>query len=166
MTILGIDPGYATLGYGVIKYKNGNLKEINHGIISTSSSTAFSKRLEIIYDSLKKVLYSHKIESVAIEKLYFQNNQKTAIDVSQARGVAILASQKANTTIYEYTPLQVKMSVTGSGKAPKLQVMNMVKKLLSLQKIPTPDDAADSLAIAICHAHAIGFSKLNLNKSL
>ncbi|MDR1466925.1 MAG: crossover junction endodeoxyribonuclease RuvC [Oscillospiraceae bacterium] len=159
MIILGIDPGYATVGYGVINFEFGKFKPIDYGAIFTCPKTPFPKRLEEIYDHFKEILYLHRVDVVSVEKLYFHNNQKTAMDVSQARGVVILAAQKSNVDIFEYTPLEVKMSVTGAGRACKLQVMEMVKRLLLLKKIPKPDDAADALAVAICHAQASGLSR-------
>ena len=153
MIILGIDPGYAIIGWGVIRYERGRFVPIDFGAITTPARMPFTRRLECIYDELTAVLEKHKPDAVAIEKLYFQNNQKTAIDVAQARGVTMLAIHKSGVPIYEYTPLQVKQSITGYGRAEKHQVMEMVKNLLNLSKIPKPDDTADALAIAICHGH-------------
>ena len=161
MRILGIDPGYATVGYGIIEFKNGKYIPINHGAILTSPKCNFSIRLEIIFKKISEILNEYKPEVSAIEKLYFQSNQKTAIDVAQARGVTLLAIQKYNVPIYEYTPLQVKTSVTGYGKAQKNQVMMMTQKLLKLSELPKPDDTADALAIAICHANSSGYHYIN-----
>jgi crossover junction endodeoxyribonuclease RuvC len=158
MIILGIDPGYATLGYGIIDFKNYRFSPKNYGAIITKPDKTFGERILKIYDELMNLLCSDKIEAVAIEKLYFQNNQKTAIYVAQARGVILLAAQKAKIPIYEYTPLQVKMALTGYGQATKSQIMAMTKRILNLNEIPKPDDTADALAIAICHAHASGIS--------
>ncbi len=157
MIILGIDPGYATLGYGIIEFKSGQYRSVNHGAIFTSPKDNFSDRLEIIFNKVSEILSIYKPEVTAIEKLYFQSNHKTAIDVAQARGVTLLAIQKYNVPVYEYTPLQVKTSVTGYGKAQKHQVMMMTQRLLRLEKIPKPDDTADALAIAICHANSGGY---------
>lgn len=154
--VLGIDPGYAIVGYGVIDFKNNTYSPIFYGAITTNSSTLFSKRLEIIYNSVEQIIIKAKPDAMAIEKLYFQTNQKTAIDVAQARGVILLAAQKHNIPIFEYTPLQVKTTVTGYGKAKKQQVMDMTKRLLKLKDVPKPDDTADALAIAICHTQAAG----------
>ena len=152
MRILGIDPGYAIIGWGVVRYERGRYIPEAYGAITTSAGLPFNRRLERIYDELALLLETHKPDAVAIEKLYFQNNQKTAIDVAQARGVTMLAIQKSEVPVYEYTPLQVKSAVTGFGQAQKPQVMEMVKRLLRLQAVPKPDDTADALAIAICHA--------------
>ena len=156
MIILGIDPGYAIVGYGVVQMQNGRYHPLEHGAIVTKAGQNFNRRLEIIYDSLTKVINQWKPDSVSIEKLYFQNNQKTAIGVAEARGVILLAAQKAGIEIYEYTPLQVKMAVTGYGQAQKPQVMEMTRRLLCLKKIPKPVDTADALAMAICHGQAAG----------
>ncbi len=161
MIILGIDPGYATLGYGIIEFKNGKYLPANHGAIFTSPKDNFPNRLEIIFNKVSEILNTYKPQVAAIEKLYFQNNHKTAIDVAQARGVTLLAVQKCNVPIYEYTPLQVKTAVTGYGKAQKNQVMMMTQRLLRLRELPKPDDAADALAIAICHANSQGYQYIN-----
>jgi crossover junction endodeoxyribonuclease RuvC len=156
MVILGIDPGYAIVGYGVIRTDRGHFQPLEHGAIVTRAEEDFNRRLEIIYDSLTAVISHWKPDAVSIEKLYFQNNQKTAIGVAEARGVILLAAQKAKLQIYEYTPLQVKMAVTGYGQAHKPQVMEMTRRLLCLKEVPQPDDAADALAMAICHGQAAG----------
>ncbi len=156
MKILGIDPGYAIVGYGIIEFKCGKYIPVEHGAIFTSANEKFSDRLEIIFDKLCEVLKKYKPDAVSIEKLYFQNNHKTAIDVAQARGVIMLAAKKYKVPIFEYTPLQVKTAVTGYGKAMKPQVMVMTQRLLKLKEIPKPDDTADALAIAICHANSLG----------
>lgn len=158
MIILGIDPGYAIIGWGVIRYERGRYVPLDFGAITTSAGTPFPRRLESIYDELSDVLARHKPDAVAIEKLYFQNNQKTAIDVAQARGVIMLAIRKSSVPVYEYTPLQVKSAVTGFGQAQKPQVMEMTKRLLRLKEVPKPDDTADALAIAICHAQYGGMA--------
>lgn len=152
MIILGIDPGYAIIGWGVISYERGKFIPVDFGAITTTAGTPFNRRLELIYDELTALLARHVPDVVAVEKLYFQNNQKTAIDVAQARGVTMLALQKAGVPVFEYTPLQVKSAVTGFGQAQKAQVMEMTKRLLRLKAVPKPDDTADALAIAICHA--------------
>ncbi len=156
MIILGIDPGYAIVGWGILEYNGVNFKTISYGAINTSAGVDFPLRLEHIYDALSVIIAKYKPECVAIEKLFFQNNQKTAIDVGQARGVIVLAAQKAGIEISEYTPLQVKQSVVGYGKAEKHQVMEMTRAILKLKEVPKPDDTADALAIAICHGHSAG----------
>lgn len=156
MTVLGIDPGYAIIGYGVISAENCNCKPIAYGCITTDADTDFNIRLKLIFDGMNKVIEKAKPDCIAIEKLYFQNNQKTAIMVAEARGVILLAAQLHSIPIFEYTPLQVKTAVTGYGKAKKQQVMDMTKRLLKLRQMPKPDDAADALAIAVCHVQAAG----------
>ena len=152
MIILGIDPGYAIVGWGVIRYERGKFIPVDFGAITTPAGMPFNRRLEILYDELTDLLALHNPDTVAVEKLYFQTNAKTAIDVAQARGVTMLALQKKGVPVFEYTPLQVKSAVTGFGQAQKPQVMEMTKRLLRLKAVPKPDDTADALAIAICHA--------------
>lgn len=161
MRILGIDPGYAIVGYGIIEFKNGFFFPINYGAITTKPNDSFYNRLKIIHDEVAGIIEKYTPDTSAVEKLYFQNNHKTAIDVAQARGVTLLALKQNGIPIFEYTPLQVKTTVTGYGKAQKRQVMMMTQRLLKLKEIPKPDDAADALAIAICHANSIGFQNIN-----
>ena len=164
MIILGIDPGYAIVGWGVIEYNNTKFKTIAYGAVTTPAGMDFSDRLERIYDEISLIIAKYKPEAVAVEELFFTNNQKTAIAVGQARGVILLAAKKAKIEFNEYTPLQVKQSVVGYGRAEKKQVMEMTKILLGLERVPKPDDTADALALAICHAHSAGslYSKLKL----
>ena len=161
MKIIGIDPGYAIVGFGVIEYEKSRFTTISYGAITTPAGVDFNRRLEIIYADTCQVLDSYKPESLAIEKLYFQNNQKTAIDVAEARGVILLAAAQRHIEIHEYTPLEVKKSITGYGKAVKKQVQEMTRRVLHLNEIPKPDDTADALAIAVCHAHT-GSSMLSV----
>ncbi len=156
MVILGIDPGYAIVGYGAVEYKNNHFTVLGYGAVTTAAGLPFNKRLEFIYDGVTEIIDQFKPVSMSIEKLFFNSNAKTVIDVSQARGVLILAAQKQGLSICEYTPLQVKQSVVGYGRAEKKQVQEMTRILLNLEKIPRPDDAADALALAICHAHSSG----------
>ena len=156
MVIFGIDPGYAIVGCGVVRYERGNFSLIGYGAVTTSKDMPFNKRLRKIYDDLSELLLRFKPDAVSMERLYFNTNQKTAIDVAQARGVAVLAVENAGIPLYEYTPLQVKQSIVGYGRAEKIQVQNMTKMFLKLDKIPKPDDAADALALAVCHGHASG----------
>lgn len=153
MRIIGIDPGYAIVGFGIIEYENGKFKTIDYGAVTTEAGTDFNRRLRTIYEDICQILDIYKPESLAIEKLYFQNNQKTAIDVAEARGVILLSASQRNIFIREYTPLEVKKSITGYGQAVKKQVQEMTKRVLHLPEIPKPDDTADALAIAVCHAH-------------
>lgn len=156
MKILGIDPGYAIIGWGILQYERGRFAPVDFGAVTTAAGTPFVERLQQIYTDLSLILAKHQPDAMAIEKLYFQNNQKTAIEVAEARGVILLAAQNAGVPIYEYTPLQVKSAVTGYGQAQKPQVMEMTRRLLRLQQVPRPDDTADALAIAICHAQMGG----------
>ena len=153
MKILGIDPGYAIVGWGVIEHSHGRYAPVSFGAVLTEASEDFNRRLEIIYDEIDSILTEFSPDEAAVEKLYFTTNQKTAIMVAQARGVILLACQKHCIPIYVYTPLQVKSAVTGYGKANKSQMMEMTRKLLRLKEVPKPDDTADALAIAICHSH-------------
>lgn len=153
MRIIGIDPGYAIVGFGIIEYENSKFKTVDYGAVTTEAGTDFNRRLRTIYEDICQILDIYKPESLAIEKLYFQNNQKTAIDVAEARGVILLAAIQRNLLIREYTPLEVKKSITGYGQAVKKQVQEMTKRVLHLPEIPKPDDTADALAIAVCHAH-------------
>ena len=154
MRILGIDPGIAIVGYGIIEYKNNKFKVIDYGAIFTPASISTTKRLEKIYKGIDILIKNYNIDEVGIEELFFNKNVKTAITVAQARGVILLACSHNDKPIYEYTPLQVKQGVVGYGRAKKLQVQQMVEIILNLKEIPKPDDVADALAIAICHAHA------------
>lgn len=156
MVILGIDPGYAIVGYGVVRMQQNRYQPLEHGAIVTKAGENFNRRLEIIYDAVTAVLEKWKPEALAIEKLFFQNNQKTAIQVAEARGVILLAAQKKQVPVFEYTPLQVKQAVTGYGQAQKPQVMEMTRRLLCLKEVPKPDDTADALAMAVCHGQAAG----------
>ena len=162
MRVLGIDPGYAIVGYGIVDYHGGKYSTVDYGAITTEAGIPFSQRLQYIYNELVAVIIKHDPDEMAIERLYFQNNQKTAIDVAQARGVILLAAQMNNLSISEYTPLQVKSAVTGFGQAKKPQVMEMTRRLLKLEKIPRPDDTADALAMAICHAQCSGTKLRNM----
>lgn len=164
MLILGIDPGYAIVGYGVINYEANRFSVIEYGAVTTPAGMPFNRRIECIYDELSEIMERTKVEAMSIEKLFYNTNAKTVIDVSQARGVIMLAAQKHNLEIAEYTPLQVKQSVVGYGRAEKKQVQEMTRVILKLDKIPKPDDTADALAMAICHAHTSGSLMGKLNK--
>lgn len=153
MRILGVDPGYAIVGFGVLEYTGTFFTPITYGAITTAAEAPFSERLERIYRDFQFLLQQYQPDSIAMERLYFTSNQKTVIDVAQARGVLMLTAQLAQIPVAEYTPLQVKQAVVGYGRAEKKQVMELTRRILKLQKIPRPDDAADALAIAICHGH-------------
>ena len=156
MRIIGIDPGYAIVGVGVVDYVKNRFYPVKYGAVDTPAGTPFEERLKTIYDTVKEVIEQTKPECMSIERLYFNSNQKTAIDVAEARGVILLAAIQAGIPIYEYTPLQIKQSLVGYGRAEKHQVMEMVKTLLQLNSVPKPDDTADALALAICHGHCSG----------
>ena len=154
MVILGIDPGYATVGFGVVEHKGNLFRTIDYGAITTPAKTDFVLRLETIFDEISSICDMFKPDAASVEELFFTHNQKTAIAVGQSRGVILLALKKKGVPVFEYTPLQVKQSVVGYGRAEKNQIMAMTKTMLNLDTIPRPDDAADALALAICHAHS------------
>lgn len=154
MIILGIDPGYAIVGYGVLEYKNNKFKVIEYGAVTTDASMNMFDRFKLIYDDVCGIIERTRPDFMAIEELFFNSNQKTAINVAQARGVILLAAMNYSVEIFEYTPLQVKQAVAGYGRAEKKQVQQMVKMLLGLKEVPKPDDTADAVAIAICHGHS------------
>ncbi len=156
MIILGIDPGYAIVGWGVIEAQSNRFRPVAFGAITTPAHTGLDSRLQMIYDDVVEVIKRSRPDAVSIEKLYFNTNITTGIQVAQARGVIILAARQAGIPVYEYTPLQVKTAVTGYGKAKKPQVMEMTRRLLHLKEVPKPDDTADALAIAITHTQAAG----------
>ncbi len=158
MVVLGIDPGYAIVGYGIVSFVGSGYKALGCGAILTEADTPFEDRLKIIFDSMNDLIQKVKPDAISIESLYFQNNQKTGIKVAEARGVILLCARLAGIPVFEYTPLQVKTAVTGYGKAKKPQVMEMTKRLLKLCKMPRFDDTCDALAVAICHIHANGAS--------
>lgn len=156
MRILGIDPGLALVGYGVIDYRDGRFRTLAYGAIETKSGIDVEYRLKTVYDGICDIIKKYSPTDIAVEELFFNTNQKTAIAVAEARGVILLAGVNKGIPLYEYTPLQVKQAVVGYGRADKKQVMTMVSTLLGLQKMPRYDDTADALAIAICHAHTGG----------
>jgi len=160
MVILGIDPGTAITGYGVVSHEGNHLKKIAFGVIRTTPDQEMAERLSQLYKELQEIIVKYAPEVVAVEELFFNKNVRTALAVGQARGVIMLAANNAGLKIVEYTPLQVKQAVVGYGRAEKLQVQEMVRMLLCLTELPKPDDAADALAIGICHAHS---RKLNGN---
>lgn len=154
MIILGIDPGVATVGFGIIASDNYRQRLVQYGVITTDSGLPLSRRLARIYRDSLELIDRFRPDAMAVEELFFNTNLKTGIAVSHGRGALLLAGENSGVPIYEYTPLQVKQSVTGYGRAEKKQVMEMVKRLLKLEKVPKPDDAADALAIALCHARS------------
>lgn len=151
-TILGIDPGTATMGWGVIRMEGNRIRHVQHAAITTPSDWEMPRRLAHLFDGITELIRGYRPETVAVEELFFNTNATTAITVGQARGMAILAAYKAGIPVAEYTPLQVKQAITSYGRADKRQMQEMVRALLNLREIPRPDDAADGLAVAICHA--------------
>ena len=155
MIILGIDPGIATMGYGVVdKDKNGNCRAIDYGVVVTPKEETLPVRLAILEEGVNKIIDRFAPEEVALEELFFTKNITTGIAVAQARGVTLLACVKKCGRLYEYTPMQIKQAVVGYGLADKKQVMDMTRRILKLKAVPRPDDAADALAIALCHARS------------
>lgn len=159
MIILGIDPGLAIVGWGVIEYKNARFRTVAYGSLQTPAGARTEERLSDIYNGMRELIDTYRPEAMAVEELFFNTNITTGIRVAEARGVILLAAEQAGIKIQEYTPPQVKQAVVGYGKAEKKQVINMVTMLLGLKTPPKPDDTADALAIAICHAHS-GASRL------
>lgn len=162
MRILGIDPGIAIVGYGVVE-KNANVyKAVDYSAITTKAHTPLEDRLEIIYKRMLEIIEVYKPDAISVEELFFNNNAKTAFSVGQARGVVLLAAVQNHVPVYEYTPLQVKQALTGYGRADKNQIQQMVKSMLGLKSVPKPDDVADALAIAICHGNSMRFKNITL----
>ena len=162
MLVIGIDPGTATTGYGIIEENDKKeIRVVTYGIIKTEANLLAEKRLLEIHEQLNEILLLHRPDCGAVEKLFFQRNITTAIAVGQARGVILLSLAMCNLPVSEYTPNEIKQSVTGYGSAGKKQVQEMIRTVLNLKKIPKPDDAADALAIALCHLHSRGFQDLD-----
>lgn len=158
MLILGVDPGIAITGYGLLEQNGNRIKPLKYGVIRTSSDLMTAERLMTIHQKITDLVKEYKPEVMVVEELFFNKNTRTALTVGQARGVIMLVSAEQRIKFAEYTPLQVKMAVVGYGRAEKRQVQEMVRVLLGLKEIPKPDDAADALAIAICHAHSWRYS--------
>ena len=165
MRILGIDPGFAIVGCGIVDYTGNKFNVADYRAITTKAGVKLENRLKSIYDDLCELIDLFKPDCVAVEELFFNTNAKTAIQVGQARGVILLAAVNKGLDVFEYTPLQVKQAVVGYGRADKSQVQQMVKSILALKEIPKPEDVADGMALAICHAHSykIGGLKERLN---
>ncbi|MEA4922792.1 MAG: crossover junction endodeoxyribonuclease RuvC [Eubacteriaceae bacterium] len=158
MRILGIDPGYAILGWGIVDMKGNHFQVVDYGAVTTEAGEKMPDRLKHLYSSLIEIIDEHHPDVAGIEELFFNNNAKTAINVGQARGVAVLACANKDLEIGEYTPLQIKQALVGYGRADKKQVQTMVKAILHLEEVPKPDDTADALAAAVCHGHSAGSS--------
>lgn len=154
MRILGIDPGYATTGFGILQAERTSVQLINYGTITTPTTLSFPERLEMLYDDMAELLDTVRPDAVAVEELFWGHNVTTGIGVSHGRGVILLAICKAHTPLFEYTPNQVKQAVVGYGSADKHQVMEMTRRILHMEKVARPDDAADAIAIALCHARS------------
>ncbi|MBR2292744.1 MAG: crossover junction endodeoxyribonuclease RuvC [Clostridia bacterium] len=159
MIILGIDPGLAIVGWGVVDYSGSHFRTLGYGAIETPAGMRTEERLSLIYDGIKQLIETYRPEHIAVEELFFNTNQTTGIRVAEARGVIIMCAHRMGLQVFEYTPLQVKQAVVGYGRAEKKQVITMVTMFLGLPKPPKPDDTADALAIAVCHAHS-GTSRL------
>lgn len=159
MRILGIDPGFAILGYGVIDLQGNHFTVCGYGSIMTDSKMEMPDRLKLLYSNLMEIIETYQPDVVSIEELFFNKNTKTALLVGQARGVALLACANCGLEIYEYTPLQIKQGLVGYGRAEKTQIQQMVKTILHLSDIPKPDDTADALAAAICHGHSVEYRR-------
>ena len=154
MTVLGIDPGIATVGFGLVRSERGSPVHVRHGAVRTPAGLELPKRLLILSEDLGELIEAFKPEAMAVEELFFGNNVTTGINVAHGRGVILLAAAKYGVPVFEYKPAQVKQAVVGYGKAEKNQMMEMTRSLLGLKSIPKPDDAADALAVAICHVHS------------
>ncbi|MDX9871005.1 MAG: crossover junction endodeoxyribonuclease RuvC [Clostridia bacterium] len=162
MIILGIDPGTAITGYGVVEHQGNKFKMIEYGVVQSTNDLSLAERLHAIFTGINKIIETYRPDHIAIEELFFNKNAKTALAVGHARGVIVLAASLKGLPVYEYTPLQVKQAVVGYGRAEKQQVQYMVKAIMNLTEIPRPDDAADALAIGICHANSY-HSEFNRN---
>jgi len=160
MRILGIDPGIAIVGYGVIDKEGNRYKTVAYDAVTTRAHTPLEERLEAVYNGINEIIKTYKPDAMSIEELFFNNNAKTALTVGQARGVIILAAVQNKLPVYEYTPLQVKQALTGYGRASKGQIQQMMKSMLGLAQIPKPDDVADALAIAVCHGNSMRFNSI------
>lgn len=166
MRIIGIDPGYGRTGYGIIEATGNRLRPLEFGLIETKAALPMERRLLQIYEALQEVMERRKPERMAVEQLFFNRNVTTAIAVGQARGVVLLAGTQAGLELAEYTPMQVKQTVVGYGKAEKQQIQAMVKMILRLERMPQPDDVADALAVAITDAHLFSFQRKAEGKML
>ncbi|MCL1895726.1 MAG: crossover junction endodeoxyribonuclease RuvC [Clostridiales bacterium] len=157
LRILGVDPGYAILGWGVVEYRASRYRLIGYGVFETDKDAPWPERLREIYSGLSGIVEEYRPGACAVEELFWGSNQKTAIKVGEARGAAVLACANAELPVYEYTPLQIKQALTGYGRAEKHQIQEMVRQVLGLETAPRPDDAADAVAAAICHANSSGY---------
>lgn len=166
MRVLGIDPGYAIVGWGVVDYQTPLFTAVDYGAVTTPAGMEFGQRLQGVYGGVSRILEIYKPDAISLEQLFYQHNQTTVIGVAEARGVVLLAAAQAGVPVFEYTPMQVKQSVTGYGKAVKKQVQEMTRIMLKLPGIPKPDDTADALAMAITHAQCSGSRQFDVNSLL
>lgn len=162
MIIMGIDPGFAITGYGIVKYEGNKFSPLEYGAVLTKAVTPFAQRLLQLDEELTAVIEKYKPEAISVEELFFNKNIKTAIMAAHGRGIALAAAARSGAEVFEYTPLQVKQAVVGYGRAEKAQVQQMVKVILNLPCIPKPDDVADALAVAVCHGHSCKLVGLGL----
>lgn len=160
MRILGIDPGIAIVGYGVVDKEGNRYKTVAYDAVTTRAHTPLEERLLLVYKGVDEIIKMYKPDAMSIEELFFNNNAKTAVAVGQARGVILLAAVQNGVPVYEYTPLQVKQALTGYGRASKAQIQQMMKSILGLESVPKPDDVADALAIAVCHGNSMRFNSI------
>ncbi len=166
MRVLGIDPGYAIVGWGVVDYTAPRFEAVDYGAVTTPAGMEFGQRLKGVYGGVSRVIESYRPDAISLEQLFYQHNQTTVIGVAEARGVVLLAAAQAGVPVFEYTPMQVKQSVTGYGKAVKKQVQEMTRIMLRLPGIPKPDDTADALAMAITHAQCSGNRQFDVDRLL
>lgn len=160
MVIMGIDPGFAITGYGIVKYEGNKFSVLDYGAVITKASMCLPERLLLLNNRLEELIAKHNPRAISVEELFFNKNIKTALTAAHGRGIALLAASRSGAEVFEYTPLQVKQAVVGYGRAEKTQMQQMVKVILNLTEIPKPDDVADALAVAICHAHSCKMSSI------
>lgn len=156
-SVIGIDPGIATTGFAILKKDKDNITVLKYGTIETAKGIHLGKRLKTIYLSIKNILEEYPVDFVAIEKIFFNTNLKTVVSVSEARGIILLAAEEYGKKVYEYTPLEAKKNILGNGRATKQEIQISLKQILNLEKIPKPDDAADAIAIALCHIYSYNY---------
>lgn len=162
MIIMGIDPGFAITGYGIVKYEGNKFSPVEYGAVITKASTPFAQRLLRLDGELSAIMEKYRPEAISVEELFFNKNIKTAIMAAHGRGIALAAAARSGAQVFEYTPLQVKQAVVGYGRAEKAQIQQMVKVILKLPCIPKPDDVADALAVAVCHGHSCKLGGMGL----
>lgn len=162
MVIMGVDPGFATTGYGIVKYEGNKFSPLDYGVVTTEAGEPFAQRLLKLDERISAIIDKYNPDAISVEELFFSKNIKTAITAAHGRGIVLAAAARSGSEVFEYTPLQVKQAVVGYGRAEKSQIQQMVKVILNLPDIPRPDDAADALAIAICHGNSFKLSGLGM----